>query len=209
LGRDKAIDPSPLVRGTPLEGWEEVLTFAFASVELKNCTLEEIRRFKSPALLTLLSLVQGGDRWEVVQGMLHDLEALGEHELLKIAFDIAYRKGPEENRPKLKKEYRMIYEELRKDPLFAEFLKDEHEEGVEEGRQEGRQEGLQEALRQATWLMRQTAVGVVARRFPALQQRAQKKHRQGQGSSALGAIDTRSECPGSAGDRANLGHSGG
>jgi len=105
------------------------------------------------ALLPLLPLTEGGTEWECVQGMLHDLE-FGDHELLKIGFGMAMRRVSKEHREQLKKEYHMIYDELRSDPLFREMLDDE--------RQDGRQEG---ALQTA----QEIAVRLVANRFPGLE----------------------------------------
>jgi hypothetical protein len=170
LGDDKDLDASPWIRGTKLEGWEACFQFHFLVKEMKSLTPEQIRRFKRRALLPLIPFAQGGDEWEVVADMLRDLDALDEHELLKIGFQTAWSNGSEEVRLQLRKEYRMIHEELRGDTLFADFLRD----ALEEGLQKGLQTGLQEGIERTTWRMRRAAVAIVAGRFPALQQRAQK-----------------------------------
>src|SRR5260370_638563 len=103
--------------------------------------------------IPLLPLTEGGAGWDVVQGMLHDLE-FEDHELLKIAFGMAMRCVSEEHREPLKKEYHVIYDELRADPLFREMLNDE--------RKEGRQEG-------AIQTAQEIAICLVASRFPELE----------------------------------------
>jgi len=153
LGNDTELKSSPLLWGTSLRQWSRTLEFRYPVVEMKHLTPEDIRRRGRTALLPLLPLTKGGAEWDVVQGVLHDLE-FEDRELLKIAFGMAMRRVSEEHRKQLKKEYHMIYDELRADPLYREMLDDE--------RQEGRQEG---ALQTA----QQIAIRLVANRFPELE----------------------------------------
>jgi len=156
------------VWGTPLRQWFRTLEFRYPAVEMDYLTPIGIRRLGRKVLLPLLPLTEGGAEWDVVQGVLHDLE-FEDRELLKIAFGMAMRCVSEEYREPLKKEYHMIYDELRADPLFREMLGDERKEGREEGREEGRQEGRQEGALQTA---QQIAVRLVANRFPELEKLA-------------------------------------
>jgi hypothetical protein len=165
LGNDTELKPSPLVWGTSLQRWSRTLEFHYPVVEIKYLTPEDIRWRGRLALFRLLPLTEGGAEWEVVQGMLQDLQ-FGDRELLKIAFGMAMRRVSEKHRKQLKKEYHMIYDELRADPLYREMLDDEREEGREEGRQEGREEGRQEGALQTA---QQIALRLVATRFPELE----------------------------------------
>ncbi len=153
LGNDADLKSSPLLWSTPLRQWSRTLEFHYPIVEMKYLTPIDIRQRGRLALLPLLPLTEGGAEWDIVQGMLHDLE-FEDHELLKIAFGIAMRRMPEGHRKSLKKEYHMIYDELRADPLFREMLDDE--------RQEGRQEG-------AIQTAQEIAIRLVARRFSELE----------------------------------------
>jgi hypothetical protein len=157
LGMDTALKRSPLLWGTSLQPWSRILEFRYPVVEMKHLTPEDIRRWERSVLLPLLPLTEGGAKWEVVQDMLYDL-GFGDRELLKIAFGMAMERMPEEDRKRLKKEYHMIYDELRADPLCREMLDDEREEGRQEGRQEG-------ALQTA----QQIAIRLVENRFPELE----------------------------------------
>jgi hypothetical protein len=136
LGNDAELKSSPLLWGTPLRQWSRTLEFCYPVVEMKYLTPRGIRRRGRIALLPLLPLTEGGAEWDVVQGVLHDLE-FEDRELLKIAFGMAMRRVSEEHRESLKKEYHMIYDELRADPLFREMLDDERKEGIQK-----MQEGL-------------------------------------------------------------------
>jgi len=148
LGNDADLKPSPLVWGTPLQQWSHTLQFRYPIVEMKYLTPIGIRRRGRTALLPLLPLTEGGAEWDVVRGVLHDLEFEG-RELLKIAFGMAMRRMSKEHRKALKKEYYMIYNELREDPLFREMLDDERREGIQK---------IQEGL-----------ITLVARDFPELE----------------------------------------
>lgn len=117
-------------------------------------------------LLPLLPLTEGGAKWEIVHGMLYDL-GFGDRELLKIAFGMAMERMPEDDRKRLKKEYHMIYDELRADPLCREMLDDE--------RQEGREEGIQQATQQAMQKMQRTVIALIVRDFPELESLAQTR----------------------------------
>jgi hypothetical protein len=161
LGNDAELESSPLLWGTSLQQWSRTLEFRYPVVEMKYLTPIGIRQRGRTPLLPLLPLTEGGAEWDVVQGVLHDLE-FEDRELLKIAFGMAMRRVSEEYREPLKKEYHMIYDELRADPLFREMLGDERKEGREEGREEGRQEG-------ALQTSQQIAIRLVAKRFPELE----------------------------------------
>ena len=132
LGNDAELKSSPLLWGTLLRQWSRTLEFHYPIVEMKHLIPIDIRQRGRLALLPLLPLTEGVYEWDVVQGMLHDLE-FEDHELLKIAFGMAMRRVSKEHRKVLKKEYHMIYDELRADPLFREMLDDERQEGRQEG----------------------------------------------------------------------------
>ncbi len=153
LRNDTELKSSPLVQGTSLRQWSRTLEFRYPVVEMQCLAPRDIRQRGRLALLPLLPLTEGGAGWDVVQGMLHDLE-FEDHELLKIAFGMAMRCVSEEHREPLKKEYHVIYDELRADPLFREMLNDE--------RKEGRQEG-------AIQTAQEIAICLVASRFPELE----------------------------------------
>jgi hypothetical protein len=153
LGNDAALEPSPLVWNTPLRQWSRPLEFGYPIVEMQNLTPEDLRRRGRVALLSLLPLTEGGAEPDIVQGMLHDLE-FEDRELLRIGFGMAMRRVSDTYRESLKKEYYMIYNELRADPLFREFLVDEREEGRQQG-----------ALQTA----QETVIRLIAARFPELE----------------------------------------
>lgn len=153
LGNDAELGSSPLLWGTSLRQWSRTLEFHYPIVEMKYLTPVDIRKRGRLALLPLLPLTEGGAEWKIVQEMLQDLE-FEDHELLKIAFGMAMQRVSKEHRKALKKEYHVIYDELRADPLFREMLDDEREEGRQEG-----------ALQTA----RQMAIRLIAARFPELE----------------------------------------
>jgi len=140
LGEDTPLKQPPLLWGTSLRQWSRTLEFHYPVVEMKYLTPQDIRWWRRMALLPLIPLTEGGAEWEVVQDMLYDL-GCGDRELLKIAFGMAMQRVSEQNRKRLKKEYYMVYDELRADPLYREMLDDEREEGRKEGIQK-----MQEAL---------------------------------------------------------------
>jgi hypothetical protein len=166
LQNDTVIEPSPLVWETPLKEWSCVLTFNYPVVEMQDLIPEEICSRGRAALLPILPLTNGGAKRHVVQGMFSDLRRLDRPDLFSIAFRMAVRKMSDRDRKWLREEYTMEYDALRMDPLYWILQKDSREEG----RVEGRQETLQQAI-QAT---QQTAINVVAKRFPGLKERAQK-----------------------------------
>ncbi len=158
LQNDTAIEQSPLVWETPLKEWSRVLTFNYPVVEMQDLIPEEIRSRGRAALLLLLPLTNGGAKRHVVQGMLSNLRWLDRPDLLSIAFRMAVRKMSDRGRKWLREEYTMEYDALRMDPLYWILQKDSREE----------------ALQQAIQAMQQTAINVVAKRFPGLKQHAQK-----------------------------------
>lgn len=178
LGMDTALKRSPLLWGTSLQPWSRILEFCYPVVEMKYLTPEDIRSWDCSVLLPLLPLTEGGAKWEIVHGMLYDL-GFGDRELLKIAFGMAMERMPEDDRKRLKKEYHMIYDELRADPLCREMLDDERQEGREEGREEGRvegrMEGIQQAIQQIIQQMRKTVIALIVRDFPELESLAQTR----------------------------------
>ncbi len=122
LQGDTAIEPSPLVWGTPLKEWSRVLTFNYPVVEMKDLIPEEIRSRGRAALLPILPLTNGGAKRHIVQGMLDDLRRLERPDLFSIAFRMAVRKMSDQDRKWLEKEYPMEYDALRlcKDQLQEE-----------------------------------------------------------------------------------------
>ncbi len=158
LQNDTAIESSPLVWETPLKEWSRVLTFNYPVVEMKDLIPEEIRSRGRAALLPILPLTNGGAKRHIVQDMLSNLRRLDRPDLLSIAFRMAVRKMSDRDRKWLREEYTMEYDALRMDPLYWILQKDSREE----------------ALQQAIQAMQQTAINVVAKRFPGLKQHAQK-----------------------------------
>ena len=162
LGNDAPLEPSPLVWGTPLQQWYRTLEFRYPAVEMGYLTPRGIRRLGRKALLPLLPLTERGAEWDVVRGMLHDLEC-GDRELLKIGFGMAMQRVPEEEQESLRKEYEMIYQELMEDQFYRYLVNDGVRQGIPLGIQQGIQK-IQEGL-----------INLVARNFPKLEALAQTK----------------------------------
>src|SRR5260370_10186974 len=93
LRNDAPLEASPLRWGTSLQQWSRTLEFRYPIVEMQHLTPIDIMRRGRLALLGLLPLTEGGAEWDVVRGMLHDLE-FGDRELLKIGFGMAMQRVP-------------------------------------------------------------------------------------------------------------------
>jgi len=116
----------------------------------------------------LLPLTRGGKNLETVNDMITELVARNRPDLLELLGHLCAGLvfDNETGRRWLKERFRKVQEIIEESWVYQETLQKGREEGLEKGREEGRQQGLQTA--------QQGAIGIVAARFPELEQFARE-----------------------------------
>jgi predicted transposase YdaD len=141
---------SPYIREIPGTGMGHY--FAFQVIKLWEITPEVLKQTGFEELLPLLPLTEGGQNLETVDDMITELVARNRSDLLELGhFCAGLVLKDEINRQWLKERFSKVREIIEQSWVYQET--------IEKGREEGRQQALQ-----------QTAIGIVAARFPELGQ---------------------------------------
>ncbi len=157
---------SPYVQAIP--GTRMGHHFAFQVIKLWEIAPEVIKQSGFEDLLPLLPLTRGGKNLETVNDMITELVARNRPDLLELLGHLCAGLvfDNETGRRWLKERFRKVQEIIEESWVYQETLQKGREEGLEKGREEGRQQGLQTA--------QQGAIGIVAARFPELEQFARE-----------------------------------
>src|SRR5260370_39783065 len=157
---------SPYVQAFP--GTRMGHHFAFQVIKLWEIAPEVIKQSGFEDLLPLLPLTRGGKNLETVNDMITELVARNRPDLLELLGHLCAGLvfDNETGRRWLKERFRKVQEIIEESWVYQETLQKGREEGLEKGREEGRQQGLQTA--------QQGAIGIVAARFPELEQFARE-----------------------------------
>jgi hypothetical protein len=158
---DTRIKPSPLHWTEPITG--DVLKYRYVVIEMADLVAQDLFERGEIVLLPFVPLAQGGATRANVQRMLDLLSGQGHEELAYVGFTLArsvFTKAHDEaNYAWLLERYgtmnSMIHDLLDEDPVYLSIM----QRGLQKGR-------LQTA--------QQTALQVIAARFPALEQLAQE-----------------------------------
>lgn len=160
--RDDGNVPEPPGRWNWLDDSPYML-FKYVCIKLYELPREDITDLRQPSLLPLALLTKGPVDRIMVREMFTDLHANQLNDLLPVGQTIAGLVLGKADLEWLKKEYHKMLDFFKESPAYKWMTDD--------AREEGRKEGLQHALN----VSRQTIVKLVAERFPALVQLAQKQ----------------------------------
>jgi predicted transposase YdaD len=162
---------SPYVRVIPGTGMGH--HFAFQVIKLWELPPEILKQPDFEALLPLLPLTKGGKNLETVDEMITELVARNRSDLLELGHFLAGLIFNDENDKQwLKERFNKVLDIIEDSWVYQETIQKGLKKGLEQGLEQGREEGLEQGRQQGIQAMQQTAISVVATRFPELEQLA-------------------------------------
>ena len=143
--------------------------FVFQVVKLWEIPAEVLKQTEFEVLLPLLPLTQAGKSRETVDDMICELVARDRPDLLALGHHCAGLIFTDEiDKQWLKERFSQVQNIFEESWVYQETIQKGREEGLEKGLEQGREEGRQLAL-QAIQTVQQAAIGIVAERFPELE----------------------------------------
>jgi len=120
-----------------------------------------------------LPLTKGGKNLEIVDDMITELVARNRSDLLGLGHFCAGLVFTDEiSKQWLKERFSKVLDIIQESWVYQETLQKGREEGLEQGRQQGIEQGIEQGRQQGIQAVQQTAISIVARRFPQLEQLA-------------------------------------
>ncbi len=139
--------------------------FTFRVIKLWEVPPEVLKQTAFESLLPLLPLTQAGKSHETIDDMITELVARNRADLLTLGYNFAGLVLTDEiDKQWLRERFSKVQDIIEGSWVYQETI----EKGLEKGREEGREEGRQQALQ----TVQQTAIRIVAARFPELEQLA-------------------------------------